>query len=92
MNKSLQNSYLVGCMQFTLSGYDYQIRSLFICRNAFKMFHSMGHFCLSRIQENLEKDPTFYSEVRHKQQFGPLSNIAMSWMIFFSKAWRVYAK
>ena len=46
----------------------------------------IGNFCLSRIQENLEKDPTFYSEVRHKRQFGPLSNTAMSWMkYFFSK-------
>jgi len=44
------------------------------------MFHSIGNFCLSRIQEKLEKDPTFYSKVRHKRQFGPLSNNAMSWM------------
>ena len=86
MNKSMQNSYLVGCMQSTLSGYDYHIGTFFICRKGFKMFHSIGNFCLSRIQENLEKDPTFYSEVRHKRQFGPLSNTAMSWMKdFFSK-------
>ena len=63
-NKSMQNSYLVGCMQSTLSGYDNG--SLFISRKALKMFHSMVNFYLSRIQENLEKDPTFYSEVRHK--------------------------
>jgi len=86
MNKSMQISYLVGCMQYTLSGYDYHIGSLFICRKAFKMFHSMGNFCLSRIQENLEKDPTFYLEVCHKRQFGPLSNTTMLWMKgFFSK-------
>jgi len=93
MNKSMQNSYLAGCMQSTLSGYDYHIGTLFICRKGFKMFHSIGNFRLSRIQENLEKDPTFYSEVRHKRQFGPLSNTAMSWMKdFFFKEWRVYAK
>ena len=86
MNKSMQNSYLVGCMQSTLSGYDYHIRNFLLCRKAFKMFHSIGNFRLSRIQENLEKDPTFYSEVRYKRQFGPLSNTAMSWMKdFFSK-------
>ena len=86
MKKSIQNSYLVGCMQSTLSGYDYHIRTLLICRKAFKMFHSIRNFRLSIIQENLEKDPTFYSEVRHKRQFGPLSNTAMSWMKdFFSK-------
>ena len=86
MNKSMQNSYLVGCMQSTLLGYDYHIKTLFICRKAFKMFHSIGNFRLSRIQKILEKDPTFYSKVRHKRQFGSLSNIAMSWMKdFFSK-------
>jgi len=42
------------------------------------MFYLMGNFRLSRIQENLEKDPTFYSEVHHKGQFGPLSNTTMS--------------
>lgn len=59
VNKSMHDSYLVGCMQSTLSGYDYHIRTLFIYRKAFKMFHSIGNFHLSRIQENLEKDPTF---------------------------------
>jgi len=93
MNKSMKNSYLVGCMQSTLSGYDYHIGSLFICKKAFKMFHLMGNFRLSIIQENLENDPTFYLEVRHKRQFGPLSNTAMSMdERFIFKAWRVYAK
>ena len=84
MNKSMQNSYLVGCMQSTLSSYDYHIGSLFIYRKAFKMFHSIRNFRLSRIQENLEKDPTFYSDVLHKRQFRPLSNTTMSWMRDFS--------
>ena len=66
MNKSMKKSYLVGCMQSTLSGYDYHNGSLFICIKAFKMLHSMGNFRLSRIQENFEKDPTFYSKVCHK--------------------------
>jgi len=66
MNKSMQNSYLVECLQSTLLGYDYHIGYLFICSKAFKMFHSMGNFRLSRIQENLEKDPTFYLEVCHQ--------------------------
>ena len=61
MNKSMQNPYLVGCMQSTLGGYDYHIGSLFLCRKAFKMIHSIGNFHLSRIQDNLEKDPTYYS-------------------------------
>ena len=67
MNKSMQNSYLVGCMQSTLLGYDYHIRTLFIYKKAFKMSHSIGNFRLSRIKENLENDPTFYFEVRHKR-------------------------
>lgn len=66
MDKSMQNSYLVGCMQSTLLGYDYHIGYLFIYRKDFKMFQSMDNFRLSRIQENLEKDPIFYSEVHHK--------------------------
>ena len=49
MNKSMKKSYFVGCMQSTLLGYDYHIGSLFILRKAFKMFHSMGNFRLSRI-------------------------------------------
>ena len=60
MNKSMQNSYLVWCMQSTFSCYDYHIGYLFIYRKVFKMSRSMGNFCMSRIQENMEKDPTFY--------------------------------
>ena len=80
MNKSMQNSYLVGCMKSTLAGYDYHIGSLLLCRNSIKMIHSIGNFRLSRIQDNLEKDPTYSSEVRHKRDFGPLENTAMSWL------------
>ena len=59
--------------------------------NISKCFIRIGNFRLSRIQENLEKDPTFYSEVHHKRQFGPLSNNAMSSMKdFFSKQWSVF--
>lgn len=72
MNKSMQNSYLVGCMQSTLSCYGNHIGSLFISREDSKILHSMGSFLLSRIKENLEKDPAFYLEVHHKRQFGPL--------------------
>ena len=61
MNKIMQNSYLVGCMQSTLAGYDYHIGYLLLYRKAFKMIHSIGNFRLSRIQDNLEKDPTYYS-------------------------------
>ena len=44
------------------------------------------YFSLLRIKEKLEKYPTFYLEVRHKRQFGLVSNTAMSWMKdFFSK-------
>lgn len=86
MNKSMQYSYLVGCMQSTLVGYDYHIGSVLLCRKAFKMIHSVGNFHLSRIQYNLEKNPTYYLEVRHKRDFGPLANTAMSWLqVFFSK-------
>ena len=63
MNKSMQNSYLVGCMQSKLAGYGYHIGSLLLCRKAFQMIHSIGNFRLSRIQDNLENDPTYYSEV-----------------------------
>ena len=44
------------------------------------MLHSIGNFYLSRIQEKLEKDPTYYSEVRYKWEVGPLANTSMSWM------------
>lgn len=50
------------------------------------MFHSIGNFFLSRIQEKMEKDPTFYSKVCHRRDFGPLENTRMPWMQdFFSK-------
>ena len=52
MNKSMHNSYLVGCMQSTLAGYDYHIGYLLLCRKAFKIFHSIGNLCLSKIQDN----------------------------------------
>ena len=77
-NKSMQNSYLVGCMQSTLAGYDYHIGNVLLYRKAFKMLHSIGNFCLSRIQERLEKHPKYYLKVRYKWEVGPLSNIVMS--------------
>ena len=50
------------------------------------MIHSILNFHLSRIQDNLENDPTYYLEVCHKREFGPLANTAMSWLQdFFSK-------
>lgn len=70
INKRIQNSYLVRCMKYTFSYYYYHIGSLFISRNAFKMFHLMGNFHLSRIQENLEKDSTFYSEYVINESLG----------------------
>ena len=60
MNKSMQNSFLVGFMQSTLACYDYDIGDVLIYRKAFKMLHLIGNFSLSRIQERLEKDPTYY--------------------------------
>ena len=80
MNKSMQNSYLVGCMQSTLADYDYHIGNVLLCKKAFKMLHSIGNCRLSRIQEKLEKDPTYYSEVRYKWEVGSLENTVMSWM------------
>ena len=59
MNKSMQNSYLVGCMQSTLAGYDYHIGNVLLWRKAFKMLHSIGNCRLSRIQDRLERDPTY---------------------------------
>ena len=86
MNKNMQNSYLAGCMQSIFSGYDYHIGSLFICRKDFKMLHSISNFHLSRIQERLEKYPTFYLELCYKREVGPSTITAMSWMKdFFSK-------
>ena len=85
MNKSMQNSYLVGCMQSTLAGYDYHIGNVLLYKKPFKMLHSIGNCHLSRIQEKLENNPTYYSEVCYKWEVGPLENTAMSWMkVFFS--------
>jgi hypothetical protein len=36
MNKSMQNSYLVGCMICTKTGYDYHIGNILLYRKAFK--------------------------------------------------------
>lgn len=44
------------------------------------MLHSVGNFCLSRIQNRLEKDPIYYSEVCYKREIGPSTITAMSWM------------
>ena len=62
MNKSVQNSYLVGCMISTRTCYDYYIGNVLLCRRAFKRIHSIFNLRLSRIQKRLEKDPTFYSD------------------------------
>ena len=80
MNKSMQNSYLVGCMQYTLASYDYHIGNILLCRKAFKMLHSIGNCYLSRIQDRLERDPTYYSEARYKREVGPFANTAKTWM------------
>ena len=79
MNKSMQNSNLVGCMKSTLAGYDYHIGNVLLCRKEFKMLHSIGNCRLSRIQERLENDPTFYSEVRYKREVVPFANNAKTW-------------
>jgi len=86
MNKNMQNSYLVGCMISTKTGYDYRIGNILLCRKAFKKYHSIGNLRLSRIQTRLEKDPTFYSKVQHGREIGPLTNTALAWIQdFFSK-------
>ena len=73
-------------MQSTVAGYDYHVGNVLLCRKAFKMLHSIGNCRLSRIQENLENDPTYYSEVRYKREVGQLPKTVMSWMKeFFSK-------
>jgi len=74
MNKSMQNSYLVGCMQSAKSGYGYRIGNFLLCRKAFKRIHSIGNIRLSRIQLRLEKDPSFYSKSDHGREYGPLTN------------------
>ena len=86
MNKSMQNSYLVGCMISTRTGYDYRVGNVLLCRKAFKRIHSIGNLRLSRIQTRLEKDPTFYSDDYQGRITGPSTHIAISWMHdFFSK-------
>jgi hypothetical protein len=86
MNKSMQNSYLTGCMISTNTVYDYRIGNILLCRKAFKKIHSIGNLRLSRIQTRLEKDPSFYSKVHHGRESGPFTNTALSWMRdFFSK-------
>ena len=85
MNKSMQNSYLVGCMISTRTGYDYRIGNVLLCRKAFKRIHSIGNLRLSRIQTRLEKDPAFYSSDYQGRVVGPSTHIAISWMRdFFS--------
>lgn len=64
MNKGMQNSYFVCCMQSTIACYDYHIGNVLLHRKAFKMLHSISNFRLSRIHERLKKDPTFYSKGR----------------------------
>jgi hypothetical protein len=56
MNKSMQNSYLMGCMISTNTGYDYPIGNILLCKKDFKKIHSIGNIRLSRIQTRLEKD------------------------------------
>ena len=86
MNKSMQNSYLVGCMISTRTGYDYRVGRIMLCRKAFKRIHSIGNLRLSRIQTRLEKDPTFYTDDYQGRITGPSTHIAISWMHdFFSK-------
>jgi hypothetical protein len=65
MNKSMQNSYLMGCMISTKTGYDYRIGNILLCRKDFKKIHSIGNLRLSRIQTKLEKDPSLNSKVHH---------------------------
>ena len=86
MNKSMQNSYLVGCMISTRMGYDYRVGNVILCRKEFKRIHSIGNLILSRIETRLEKDPTFYSDNYRARIIGPSTHIAISWMHdFFSK-------
>eukprot|EP01018_Ginkgo_biloba_P010915 Gb_30936 [translate_table: standard] len=44
------------------------------------MLHSLGNSCLSRIQECLEKDPSFYSKANVPRTCGPTSNLAIIWL------------
>jgi hypothetical protein len=86
MNKNMQNSYLMGCMISTKTGYDYCIGNLLLCRKDFKKIHSIGNLHLSRIQTRLENDPAFFSKVHHGRESGPLKNTTLSSMCdLFSK-------
>jgi hypothetical protein len=86
MNKSMKNSYFMGCMISTNTGYDYRIGNILFCKKDFKKFHSISNIHLSRIQTRLEKYPSFYSRVDHGQESGPFTNTTLLWMHdFFSK-------
>jgi hypothetical protein len=74
MNKSMQNSFFMGCMISTKTRYDYRIGNLLLCKKDFKKNHSIGNICLSRIQIRLEKNPSFYSKVHHGLESGSLKN------------------
>jgi hypothetical protein len=80
MNKRMKNSYFMGCMISTNTGYDYRTGNIYFCRKAFKKINSIGNIRLSRIQTRLEKYPSFYSKVHHGQESGPLKNTTLSWM------------
>ena len=80
MNKNMQNSYLMGCMISTKTGYDYRIGSILLYRRAFKRIHSIGNIRLSRIQTGIEKDHTFYSKEYYARAIGPIIKISISWM------------
>jgi hypothetical protein len=49
MNKSMQNSYLMGCMISTNTRYDYHIGNILLCIKDLKKIHSIGNLRLSRI-------------------------------------------
>jgi hypothetical protein len=86
MNKSMEISYLMGCMISTNTGYDYRIGNILFCRKDFKTIHSIGNLHLSRIQTRLENDPSFYSKVHHGRESGIFRNTTLSWMHdFFPK-------
>jgi hypothetical protein len=80
MNKRIQNSYLMGCMISTNTGYEYRIGNILLCRKDFNFFYLIGNLCLSIIQTRLEKEPSFYSKVHHGRESGPLTNTKFSWI------------
>ena len=49
----------------------------------FERIPSIGNLHLSRIQTSLKKYPTFYSKAYHGQDSVLLTNIIMSWMLYF---------